>query len=225
MKFDTFIDTYKVGKGYDYDGAFGCQCVDLLKFYIDKVLETTPQSIGDAKEYWAKRNQAYLKGIFTPVKGDNAKRGDVFIRTSGTHGHCGMVTGTDKKGFFTIEQNAGGCGLVKHLYHPYASDMHFLRPKNQSNITNQPNVAVGDKVTLTNNNVIYKSAAKTSPYSIGEISQFYGGKKAQLKSGRTLTVQEVKKPNGNIWLKTTINEKAVFVIVYDKKKDKSYIKA
>lgn len=221
MKFDKFIDTYKVGKGYDYDGVYGCQCVDLAKFYIDKVLGATPQSIGDAKEYWLKRRQSYIKSLFTVVKGNAAKRGDVFVRDSGEHGHIGMVMSVDKEGFTAIEQNAGNCGVVKHLYHKFAKDLHFLRPRNQTNITNEPEVKEGDIVELTNANIIYKSASKTDPYNIGELTPFKCDQKAQYKKGTKIKVVSVDKVKGNIWVKTNYG----YVIAYDKKKDKSYIKA
>lgn len=227
MKFDKFVETYKVGKGYDYDGVYGCQCVDLAKFYIDKVLEATPQSIGDAKEYWKKRNQAYIKSLFKAVKGNAAARGDVFVRDSGAsdkHGHIGMVLSVDKDGFAAIEQNAGNCGTVKHLYHRFASDIHFLRPLNQTNISNKPSVKPGDKVTLTNANVLYRTASKKEPFTVGDVSVFKCDTRAQFKKGTQLVVLAVDTVKGNIWIKTKVNGIEVYIIAYDKKKDKAYIK-
>ena len=36
MNYSEFINTYN-GKGFDYDGVSGVQCVDLIKMYLDKV--------------------------------------------------------------------------------------------------------------------------------------------------------------------------------------------
>ena len=222
MKFSKFIETYKVGKGYDYDGVFGCQCVDLAKFYIDKVLEAKPQSIGDAKEYWLKRNQAYIKSLFTVVKGNGAKRGDVFIKDSGKHGHIGMLMSVDKDGFTAIEQNAGDCGIVKHLYHRFASDIHFLRPKNQSNITNQPSLKAGDKVVLHARCYCYKNTKKDA-FLVKELSQFSCDEKARLKKGREYFIESVTQKGADVWVCVKVNQLLVYLYAYNSKKDKCYI--
>ena len=222
MKFSKFIETYKVGKGYDYDKVYGCQCVDLAKFYIDKVLGATPQSIGDAKEYWLKRNQAYIKSLFTVVKGNACKYGDVFVRDSGEHGHIGMVMSVDKDGFTAIEQNAGGCGVVKHLYHKFAKDIHFLRPINQTNLTNQPSLSAGDKVVLHTRCYCYKNTKKEA-YTIKEISQFSCTEKARLKKGRELIVQSVTRKGEDVWITVKVNSLLVYLYAYNSAKDKCYI--
>lgn len=224
MKFDKFIETYKVGKGYDYDGVYGCQCVDLAKFYIDKVLEATPQSIGDAKEYWKKRNQAYIKSLFKAVKGNAAARGDVFVRDSGEHGHIGMVLSVDKDGFAAIEQNAGNCGTVKHLYHRFASDIHFLRPLNQANISNKPELNAGDKVKLLANNICYVRAARKDAFTVADLTAFKCGETAQLKKGTKLTAKAVDTVSGDMWVKASVGGIEVYLYAYNKKKDKAYIK-
>lgn len=85
-------------------------------------------------------------------------------------------------------------------------------------------IKAGDKVVLTNNNVCYHSASKKNPYTLSEISKFYGTQKAQLKKGRTCTVKAVDKlGNGNIWLKIDVNSKPVYIIAYDKKKNATYV--
>lgn len=86
-------------------------------------------------------------------------------------------------------------------------------------------IKAGDKVTLTNNNVCYKEANKKNPYTISEISQFCCDLKAQIKKGSKRTVKAVDKlKNGNIWLKIEINDKPVYIIAYDKKKNQWYVK-
>ena len=132
MTLDKFVITHKVGKSYDYAGGYKGECVSLVKRYIRDVLGFTPQSIGNAKEYWQKRNGNYIKAHFKPVS--KPKRGDLFVRTSGTYGHIGIVLSAGDTTYYTIEQNKGGCRVVTNELRKYESDYHFLRPLNQANI-------------------------------------------------------------------------------------------
>lgn len=132
MTLDKFVITYKVGKSYDYAGGYKGECVSLVKRYIRDVLGFYPQSIGNAKEYWLKRNGSYIKAHFKPVS--KPKRGDLFVRTSGTYGHIGIVFSAGDTTYYTIEQNKGGCRVVTNEVRKYESDYHFLRPLNQANI-------------------------------------------------------------------------------------------
>lgn len=132
MTFDKFIVTYKVGKSYDYAGGYKGECVSLVKNYIKQVLGFTPQSIGNAKEYWNKRNGDYIKAHFKAVS--KPKRGDLFVRTSGTYGHIGIVISAGDTVYYTIEQNKGGSRVVSNETRKYESGYYFLRPLNQANI-------------------------------------------------------------------------------------------
>ena len=132
MTLDKFVITHKVGKSYDYAGGYKGECVSLVKRYIRDVLGFTPQSIGNAKEYWQKRNGNYIKAHFKAVS--KPKRGDLFVRTSGTYGHIGIVLSAGDTTYYTIEQNKGGCRVVTNELRKYESDYHFLRPINQANI-------------------------------------------------------------------------------------------
>lgn len=227
MKFNEFIDTYKVGQSYPApDGTYKGQCVSLVKCYIKDVLGVYPESIGDAKEYWFKRKEKYLKSIFKPLKkGAKLQKGDVFVRTSGSYGHIGIVQRVEKDGFISIEQNNGGCRVVKHMRYPLTAELNYLRPLNQENICNKPDVKAGDTVKLTNANVLYMSASKKTPLQIGDVSQFKCEQRAQLKKGSKVSVLAVDTVKGNIWLKVKVNGIECYIIAYDKKKDKCYIKA
>ncbi len=132
MTFDKFIITYKVGKSYDYAGGYKGECVSLVKNYIKQVLGFTPQSIGNAKEYWNKRNGSYIKAHFKAVS--KPQRGDLFVRTSGTYGHIGIVITAGDTVYYTIEQNEGGSRVVSNETRKYESGYYFLRPLNQANI-------------------------------------------------------------------------------------------
>lgn len=156
MTLNNFLSKYKVGNSYGYNGTYVGQCVSLVKNYIKEVLGTSPQSIGDAKYYWLKRNSSYIQSIFTPIANTPSfipKAGDVFVRTSGTYGHIGIVLKATTDYFYTIEQNYNGCKVVKNIKHTDWKNINFLRPKNQSNIAvanNRTNVSKGSYPTPVN---------------------------------------------------------------------------
>lgn len=226
MKFSKFIETYEIGKSYSApDGTYKGECVSLVKCYIKDVLGVTPQSIGNAKEYWLKRKEKYIKSIFKPLKkGAKLQKGDVFVRTTGTYGHIGILTRVDADRIYTIEQNNGGSRVVKQMAYPIDVDFHYLRPLNQENIINKPTVNAGDVVKLTNANVLYKNANKKAFLLVSDVSNFKCNTRAQLKKGTKLNVIAVDTVKGNVWLKIKVNGIECYVIAYDKKKDKTYIK-
>ena len=142
MTFKQWVKTY-LGKKTDYDGAYGVQCVDLAKCYIEKVLDIKAKSIGNAKEYWEKRStEKYLKDNFTPIKctykNGELQAGDIGIRTSGKYGHIFVVAEPTKDGKIKFyDQNASGKGDAMTLRTKAYTQMVItgvLRPKNQKNI-------------------------------------------------------------------------------------------
>lgn len=136
MTFNTWVKK-NLGKGIDFDGVYGVQCVDLVKHYIKNVLGITPQSIGNAIEYYNKRNTSpYLKKNFKWI--DNypefiPKKGDICVFTSKSgHGHVAIATGEGTTSwFYSYDQNYPN---AKHepmtkIKHSYKSFLGVLRPK------------------------------------------------------------------------------------------------
>ena len=143
MTFKQWVKTY-LGKKTDFDGAYGVQCVDLAKCYIEKVLGIKAKSIGDAKDYWEKRStEEYLKDNFTPIKctykNGELKTGDIGVRTSGKHGHIFIVAEPTKNGKIKFyDQNAYGKGdgmTLRTKAYTHMVITGVLRPKNQKNIS------------------------------------------------------------------------------------------
>lgn len=136
ISYDEWVDK-NLGKAIDFDGAYGVQCVDLAKHFIKNVLGVTPQSIGNAIEYYNKRNTSkYLLDNFTWI--DNTKefvpqKGDlgVFKSKSG-NGHICVCTGEGTTSYFySYDQNYPKANhepmtLIKHTY---SSFLGVLRPK------------------------------------------------------------------------------------------------
>lgn len=136
MTFDKWVKE-NLGKGIDYDGTYGVQCVDLAKHYIKNVLGITPQSIGNAIEYYNKRKTSeYLTKNFKWI--DNTaefipKKGDLCVFTSKSgNGHISVATGEGTTSYFySYDQNFP---KAKHepmtkIKHSYTSFLGVLRPK------------------------------------------------------------------------------------------------
>ena len=141
MTFEKWVKQ-NIGRGIDYDGAYGVQCVDLAKHYIKNVLGINPQSIGNAIEYYNKRKTSeYLTKNFKWI--DNTaefipKKGDLCVFTSRSgHGHISVATGEGTTSYFySYDQNFPKAKhepmtLIKHSYNSF---LGVLRPLNQANI-------------------------------------------------------------------------------------------
>ncbi|WP_294847976.1 CHAP domain-containing protein [uncultured Eubacterium sp.] len=136
MTFNKWVKQ-NIGKSIDYDGTYGVQCVDLAKHYIKNVLGVTPQSIGNAIEYYNKRKTSeYLTKNFKWI--DNTaefipKKGDLCVFTSKSgNGHISVATGEGTTSYFySYDQNFP---KAKHepmtkIKHSYTSFLGVLRPK------------------------------------------------------------------------------------------------
>ena len=111
MNYKDFIKwaTAQDAKTLDYDGVYGLQCVDLIKWYVKKVRGITPQSIGNAIDYYKNRDCKYLKdvtadggSIFTfsasnPPQSFNFIKGDIVVFGGSKNGHIAIFNG-DKNG-------------------------------------------------------------------------------------------------------------------------------
>ena len=118
MSINEFFAKYN-GKFVDYDGAFGTQCVDLMRQYCKDVLGVAgyvaiPQT-GNAKDIFRNfplgGNQYFSKVFNTPT--NMPKKGDVlFFKTSlwfpflfGWAGHVGIVESADLYNLVLFNQN------------------------------------------------------------------------------------------------------------------------
>lgn len=149
MTMDAWVKKY-LGKAVDYDGVYGVQCVDLVKSFVKNVLGITPQSIGNAIEYYRKRNtSAYLTKNFTWYsykKGFVPQKGDICVFTSKSgNGHVSIATGEGNDDYFySYDENYphGKHEPMTKIKHTYHTLLGVLRPKNQTNIeTKKPSVS------------------------------------------------------------------------------------
>ena len=140
MNYSEFVSKY-LGKSTDYDGAYGVQCVDLIKAYLHDVFGVTAGSWGNARFYWINfALHAPLKANFDKIKNTAQlvpKRGDIVVWNNSVGNGCGHIaiaTGEgDTRSFYSYEQNWNSKPMKK-VKHTYAGVYGVLRPKDQSKV-------------------------------------------------------------------------------------------
>lgn len=122
-----------IGKGIDFDKAYGYQCMDLAVDYLYYVTEGKVRMWGNAKD--AINND--FKGLATVHKNTPyflAKPGDIAVNASGQYGHIQNVISADLNQYTVVEQNWLGGGasfteLATKRTHNYGNNLYFIRPK------------------------------------------------------------------------------------------------
>lgn len=140
MTYDEFVKQYN-GKGTDYDKAYGVQCVDLIKLYLDKVFGIKAGSWGNAKYYWINFNSiSGLKNNFTKISNTATfipQKGDIMVWNGNVGNNCGHIAICTGEGttsyFYSYDQNWNGKEMHK-VKHEYDNVYGVLRPKDQSKI-------------------------------------------------------------------------------------------
>ena len=149
MTFDEFVKKYN-GKSIDYDGAYGVQCTDLIKLYVEKVFGVSAGSAswGNAKYYYT-NTPAKLKNITTKIANTASfvpKKGDIMVwngNVGGGAGHVAICTGEGTTSYFySYDQNWNGKAMHK-VKHSYDNVYGVLRPKDQSKIVTVSNTSGG----------------------------------------------------------------------------------
>lgn len=133
MTFEQFITKYD-GKGVNYDGAYGNQCVDLYRQYVKEVCNV-PQSpsVAGAKDIWNNYLSAHFDRIANTPTGVPST-GDIVIWGSaiGQFGHIAIFISGNTKTFTSFDQNwpdTGGKGVAHKQSHDYKGVLGWLRLK------------------------------------------------------------------------------------------------
>ena len=206
MTYTEFIKKHN-GKGTDFDGRYGVQCVDLAKAYLKEVFGITAGYWGDAHAYYDSfGTHSELKNNFTRIAytaGFIPRKGDIVVwsaKMNGGAGHIAIANGQgDKKTFYSYDQNWTGnhdkCKLVKHNYNYVIG---VLRPKNQSKINGVAVFRTGTYTLSTAVNVrtgagTNYSRKKRSELTVNGRANAKIGVYAVLKQGTVVTVSQVKK--------------------------------
>ncbi len=139
---DSFIKAY-LGRGTDYDGVYGVQCVDLAKLYIEKVIGAKPEAIGNAHAYFDSFDKTYLKKYFIKIpykKGVKSVKGDLVVwgkyyNGKSPYGHIAIASGEQSETTVTTyDQNWNGASMKK-VVHSLEGVSGFLRPINVKSVS------------------------------------------------------------------------------------------
>ena len=148
----------KKGKGTDWDGWYGYQCMDLAVAYMNYITDGKITMWGNAKD--AINND--FKGLATVYKNTPSFKpqyGDIVVWTTGkfsTYGHIAIVTNGDANGdlmrFISLDQNWYGGGLAKtevaqYINHDYTGVSHFIRPKFKKEVVKETATKTTTKTT------------------------------------------------------------------------------
>jgi len=141
MTFNQFVEKH-LGKGADYDGVAGVQCVDLIKCYLNEVFGIKPGAWGNAHCWYNNfGNIAVLKAKFTRIANTAdfvPKQGDIVVWSSslskGGWGHIAIASGEgDTKHFYSYDQNwTGKHDACEKIRHSYSCVLGVLRPIDQT---------------------------------------------------------------------------------------------
>lgn len=145
MSFDQFISKWN-GRGIDFDGYYGDQCMDLMHQYLSEVLGLTDGRILAAPN--AKTVYTNFANVFGHERFERIantpngvpQKGDIVFWGNGTAGHVAIYRDGNVYSFTSFDQNyptGSKCHLQKH---DYTGVLGWLRIK-------QP-TAVGDDVLL-----------------------------------------------------------------------------
>ena len=101
----------QIGKGLDYDGVYGNQCVDLIKYYYAHY-GVAGYAGGNAIQYtsnslppgWTRVYSNYQPGDVAVFRANNG----CSVCTTGENGHVGIITSIDSVGFNAVNQNYAG---------------------------------------------------------------------------------------------------------------------
>jgi hypothetical protein len=137
MTLQDFIYAYN-GKHLDYDGEFGCQCVDEARYYFAEVcgLKDQPAGVVGARDFFLQyEKDPVLKKYFDKIPNTPEfvpDPGDIVIwdKTPGNiYGHIAIFISGDVRAFNSFDQNLPAkapCGIV---HHTYSNVLGFLRPR------------------------------------------------------------------------------------------------
>lgn len=91
LTLDEFLDKIPTDKPQDYDGAFGGECIDLIKFLLDWVYWLKPGRIGNANELFEDKYKV-LSNLFKQIHGsmDLLRWDIIFLNTGISFQHVGI---------------------------------------------------------------------------------------------------------------------------------------
>jgi len=139
MTLHEFVEKYK-GAKVDFDGAYGAQCVDLVRQYFKDVWEVPqPEGVEGAVDFYSRhrtrpRQEKYMDCIQYCVKGQVIPEGAVVIfKTTATnkYGHIGICLGGDAETMRLFEQDGFKQDGAKITRRDYSRVLGWLLRKSE----------------------------------------------------------------------------------------------
>lgn len=137
MTLEQFVNKYN-GKYLDYDGYYGYQCVDMVRFYIKEALGYSPYTAlpagGSAKAIFNNfKENKYFKKIYNSPTNIPKKGSIIFWGwypfVTGWNGHVAVVSDATMMRFISFDQNYPTGSPCKYVNHSYRGVMGWLEPK------------------------------------------------------------------------------------------------
>ncbi len=121
----------QIGKGLDYDGVYGNQCVDLIKYYYS-YFGVADYAKGNANAYitnalpagWIRVYSDYQPGDIAVWKVNHSCR----TCNTGAYGHVGIITSADAAGFNAVNQNFAGNSVCTQNWFNLSALQCAIRP-------------------------------------------------------------------------------------------------
>ena len=178
-----------VGKGYDYDNAYGWQCFDTANYYWHQLFGHGLKGAG-AVDIPTHNNFKGEATVYKNTPSFLAKPGDlvVFNRNyGGGYGHVSIVVGATLQQLDVVEQNWLGGGLNKtevtaRRKHNYDFPMWFIRPNFKAEPKKAPAKKTPAKKTPAKSTAS-KKKGKTLKYNRDEIKGYNMAKRGYKPKG------------------------------------------
>lgn len=159
MTLEQFITKW-TGKGIDFDGAYGFQCMDLIHQYCVEVLGIPNKSVlAQPSAYLVYSNFANVVGhdLFERISNTPSgvpQKGDIMIwgQGLGNNGHIAIFLDGDTKGFNSFDQNYPTGTLPHKQFHNYSyvlGWLHFKQPSSPVPLVTQAEL---DQIRLDRDN-------------------------------------------------------------------------
>lgn len=143
--------TFWNGKGIDFDGYYGFQCVDLYRQYVKDVLNL-PQSPGvvGAYQIWDRHDSTKFEKIKNTPEAI-PQLGDIIIWKKIAN-HVSIFNYGDIESFVSFDQNWPIGSICHFQNHNYTNVIGWLRPKGfdftEIEINDQTKIDLGEKLGL-----------------------------------------------------------------------------
>ena len=137
----------QIGKGLDYDGVYGNQCVDLIKYYY-AYFGVAGYAMGNANAYitnslpsgWTRVYSNYQPGDIAVWKVNHS----CSTCNTGSLGHVGIITSADSVGFNAVNQNFNNKSYCTQNWFYCSALACAIRPSYSSSSVSTPSISFAD---------------------------------------------------------------------------------